>query len=98
LRMEAASSAAGADLIFLSLHGDRAVPPCLRAWFAQWALEREERPCVVVASFDERHRYSIATRRILEELLPVAAQHGLEVMPHFDLTAPESLPVVHTSN
>jgi len=90
LRMEAAGSAADADVIFLSLHGDRSVPPCLRAWFAQWALEREERPCVVVASFDERHRYSTATRRILGDLHPVAAQHGLEVIPHFDFTAPET--------
>ena len=92
LRREAANIAARADIIFLSLDADCALPPGLRAWLPQWAVQREQRPCVLVASFDERHRYSAHAQKVLDDLHGVAAQRGLEVIPHFDFTPPETGP------
>jgi hypothetical protein len=55
-------------------------------------MQREQRPCVLIASFDERHRYSAAVMRILEDLLRVAAPRRLEVVPHFAFTPAETAP------
>jgi len=90
LRREAIGKAANADIIFLALHGDRPLPPGLWHWFQQWTLGHLGKPCVLVASFDERHRYSESARSALETLHGVAAACGLEVMPHFDFTPADS--------
>ncbi len=92
LRRAAARLAARADIIFLALQGLGSLPPGLRAWLGQWMMQRELRPCVLVASFDERHRYSLSVLRILDDLLQVAAPQGLDVIPHFALTPPETAP------
>jgi hypothetical protein len=92
LRREAARLAARADIIFLALEGPLPLPPGLQAWLAQWAMQREQRPCVLIASFDERHRYSASVMRILEDLLRVAAPRRLEVVPHFAFTPAETAP------
>jgi hypothetical protein len=94
LRREALASAAHADIIFLALHGDRPLPPGLWHWFQQWTLGHLERPCVLVASFDERHRYSESARKVLETLHGVAAACGLEVIPHFDFTPADGGPAL----
>ena len=98
LRREAERLAARADIIFISFRGDLPLSLGLRAWLVYWTMQREQRPCVLVASFDERFRCSQSVLEILQDLLSVAAPQGLQVIPHFDSTAPESLPVDHTSN
>ena len=90
LRREAARLAADADMIFLSLHSDPYLPPGLRVWFVQWAMQRGQRPCLLVASFDERDRYSASALNVFHQLIGIAAQGGHEVMPHFDFTPAES--------
>jgi hypothetical protein len=90
LRKEAVSKAARADIVLLSLYGDRPLATGLWQWFEQWTLVRGEGPCVLVVSFDERFRYASAARELLGDLHIVAAARGLEVIPHFDFTPAES--------
>jgi hypothetical protein len=92
LRREAVDGATRADIVFLSLHGDRPLPASLCHWFEQWTLGRREEACVVVVSFDERHRFSDSARKVLEGLHTVAAAGGLEVTPHFAFTPVENRP------
>jgi len=92
LRRAAERLAARADIIFLSLRGDRPLPLGLRAWLVYWTMQREERPCVLVASFDERFRCSHTVLEILQDLVRVAAPQGLQVILHFASTPTEARP------
>jgi len=89
-RRDAERLAARADIIFMSLRGDRQLPHGLRAWLVDWTMQRERRPCVLVASFDEQFHCSPLVLEILQDLLSVAVPRKLEVVLHFDFTKPET--------
>jgi hypothetical protein len=86
LRKAAERLAARADIIFMSFRGDRPLSLGFRAWLVYWTMQREQRPCVLVASFDERFRCSRLVLEILQDLVRVAAPQGLQVILHFDST------------
>jgi hypothetical protein len=92
LRKAAERLAARADIIFMSLRGDRPMPLGLRAWLVYWTMQREQRPCALVASFDERFRCSHSVLEILQDLVRVAGPQGLQVILHFASTPTEARP------
>ena len=81
---EAVRNASHADILFFSLHGDRALPAGLCHWLKHWLLLREERPCALVVALDECQRDSESGRKILDYLRDVAATGGIEVFPYFE--------------
>jgi len=89
LRKAAERLAVRADIIFMSFRGDRPLSLGFRAWLVYWTMQREQRPCVLVASFDERFRCSHTVLETLQDLVRVAAPQGLQVILHFDSTPTE---------
>lgn len=45
-----------ADILFLSLHGDRALPATVRIWLLRWLETRDFKPCALVVSLDSSAR------------------------------------------
>jgi hypothetical protein len=45
-----------ADIVFLSLHGDRELPTAVRNWLLRWLETRDFKPCALVVSLDSSAR------------------------------------------
>ena len=75
-----------ADMVFLSLHGDRDLPPVVRDWLLSWLETRDAKPCALVVSLDVTARENIKTNSTLNFLRVITAPLEVDLFLHLGST------------
>jgi hypothetical protein len=71
-----------ADIVFLSLHGDRELPPAVRNWLLRWLRFRDFKPCALVASLDSSTRDSLKSNSTWNFLRDITAPLEVDLFLH----------------
>ena len=72
-----------ADIVFLSLHGERDIPPVVRDWLLCWLETRDFKPCALVVSLDASARENIKSNSTLNFLRVITAPLEVDLFLHF---------------
>ena len=71
-----------ADIVFLSLHGDRELPMSVRNWLLRWLETRDFKPCALVVSFDLSTRDSLKCNSTWNFLRDITAPLEVDLILH----------------
>jgi hypothetical protein len=71
-----------ADILFLSLHGDRELPTAVRNWLLNWMVSRDFKPCALVASMDSSTRESLKSNSTWNFLRVITAPLEVDLFLH----------------
>lgn len=82
LRRQAAQEAAAADLLIVSIHGNRRLPNQAESNVIEWVGVMRAKPCALVISLDAGAQLRTENPTV-KELRSAAAHHGVAVMFHF---------------
>jgi hypothetical protein len=80
LRERAASEAASADVIIISVHGQDGLPEEVRAWLGDWVERKAERPCALGLLLDRPVGAHERANPIAAYVQTVAAAAGADVL------------------
>jgi hypothetical protein len=83
LRQRAAQEAAGADLVFLSAHGQSGLPRTVNQWFQDCFARRGSEPCALAVSLDAGAKDTPSVSRLLEVLGAAARLAGVDMFVQF---------------
>ena len=72
-----------ADIVFLSLHGNRELPTAVRNWLLRWLETRDFKPCALVASLDSSTRDSLKSNSTWNFLRVITAPLEVDLLLHF---------------
>ncbi len=75
-----------ADIVFLSMHGDREVPPVVRDWLLCWLETRDFKPCALVVSLDASARDSLKANSTLDFLRVITAPLEVDLFIHLGVS------------
>jgi len=71
-----------ADIVFLSLHGNRDVPPVVRDWLLCWLETRDFKPCALVVSLDAINQELLKNNSTLNFLRLITAPLEVDLFLH----------------
>jgi hypothetical protein len=71
-----------ADIVFLSLHGDRELPIGVRNWLLRWLETRDFKPCALVVSLDFSTRHSLKCNSTLDFLSVITNRLEVDMFLH----------------
>lgn len=78
----ALQKATRADILFLSLHGDRELSPAVRDWLLCWLETREIKPCALVVSLDTNTRDFLNSSPTLNFLRDITSPLEVDLFLH----------------
>ena len=87
-----------ADIVFLSLHGDRDIAPVVRDWLLCWLETRDFKPCALVDSLDATARETIKSNSTLNFMRVITAPLEVDLFLHLGsnpLTATDGMTLVN---
>ena len=82
LAKAATEQAQQSDIVFLSLHGDRDIPPAVRDWLLNWLETKDLEPCALVISLDAATREVLESNSTLNFLRAVTAPLKVDLFLH----------------
>jgi hypothetical protein len=71
-----------ADILLLSLHGDRQLPAAVRIWLLRWLESRDFKPCALVVSLDSNIQDSLQSNSTLNFLRDITAPLEVDLFLH----------------
>lgn len=71
-----------ADIVFLSLHGDRELPTVIRNWLLRWLETRDFKPCALVVSLDSSTRDLLKSNSTWNFLHVITAPLEVDLLLH----------------
>jgi hypothetical protein len=78
----ALQQALGADMMFLSLHGDRELLPAVRDWLLRWLETRDIKPCALVVSLDPSTQDSLKSNPTVNFLRDITFPLEVDLFLH----------------
>jgi hypothetical protein len=72
-----------ADIVFLSMHGDRELPDAVRKWLVRWLETRDFKPCALVVSLDSGTRDSLKSNSTWNFLCGITAPFEVDLFYAF---------------
>ena len=82
LAESALQQAKRADIVFLSVRGDRNLPNTVRNWLLRWLEARDFKPCSLVMSLDSSQRVSLKSNSTLNFLRDITAPLEVDLFLH----------------
>ena len=71
-----------ADIVFLSLRGDRKLPLAVRNWLLRWLQARDFKPCALVVSLNSSKQVSVKSNSTLNFLRDITAPLEVDLFLH----------------
>lgn len=80
---QAVLAAAGAEVIVMSLHGDRSLESAIESWLTAWVNQRGDKECALGVLFDDDKREMDSVRDTLLRLQQATRQSAVELFSGF---------------